>query len=681
MLRKLSILLLLLSAALAGTAYADPPGRVARLNHAAGAVSFAPADAPEQWTQGVINRPLTAGDRLWIDGGGRAELHVGSTAIRLASATSLDFLNLDDDTLQARLAQGVMNLRVRDLAQGETIEIATPTGAVLIRRPGSYRIAADDRSDVTRVAVNFGEAEILTPVERVIVPSGQAAVIAANAPASYELSGHASGDDFDRWSAERDRREDGATSARYVSRDMTGYEELDQYGSWQTLPEYGAVWVPTQVARDWAPYRYGHWAWVSPWGWTWIDDAPWGFAPSHYGRWVWVNDYWAWAPGTYARRPVYAPALVAFVGGASFSISGGPAVGWFPLGWREPYIPWYRASHAHVRNLNGTHWTDNNTYARHGNYAYRTNPRAVTVVPQQTFASSRPVGRSNLRVGSTELARAQVLQAGSPAEPLRASFAERRAGQRPPAQVTAREVVAASAPAAAAQSSVSAPGSAATPRFAERDGRVRVLSRDRTEARAGERTRSEAAVPAPVQAAPAITTQTAPAVRSAPVVTPQSAPAAAVQAAPVVTPRVTPPASTASQVTRETDERFRGNGRRFEQQERRAFPTQQPSQAPVEADRRSIQRPIPPAATLPSQAEERRAARLEQQRAAPIAQPQAPAIARPAAPMHDARAMQRPPQAEARPAAAPAAARQQQPAEAGNERAVREQQRAQRGRD
>src|SRR6185503_6480837 len=209
MLRKLSTLLLFLSAALAGTAYADPPGRVARLNHAAGAVSFAPADAPEQWTQGVINRPLTAGDRLWIDGGGRAELHVGSTALRLASGTSLDFLNLDDQALQARLAQGVLNLRVRELAQGETIEIDTPTGAVLIRQPGSYRIAADDRTDLSRVAVNFGEAEVLTPVERVIVPSGQTAVIPDNAPVSYALA-HASGDDFDRWSAERDRREDGA---------------------------------------------------------------------------------------------------------------------------------------------------------------------------------------------------------------------------------------------------------------------------------------------------------------------------------------------------------------------------------------------------------------------------------------------------------------------------------------
>src|SRR5205085_11868393 len=140
----------------------------------------------------------------------------------------------------------------------------------------------------------------------------------------------------DRWSAERDRQEDRVASTRYVSPQMTGYEDLDRYGSWRTLPEYGAVWTPTRIAADWAPYRHGHWVWVSPWGWTWVDDAPWGFAPFHYGRWVWADSYWAWAPGRIAPRPVYAPALVAFVGGShaslSISIGRGPAVGWFPLG-------------------------------------------------------------------------------------------------------------------------------------------------------------------------------------------------------------------------------------------------------------------------------------------------------------------------------------------------------------
>src|SRR5207245_2208176 len=130
------------------------------------------------------------------------------------------------------------------------------------------------------------------------------------------------GDDFDYWCAERDRRIDHSASARYVSDDVIGYEDLDEYGGWRPVPEYGTVWFPHTTVVGWAPYRYGHWVWISPWGWTWVDDEPWGFAPFHYGRWVVVGGVWGWVPcaprtvvGVAYVRPVYAPALVAWVGG------------------------------------------------------------------------------------------------------------------------------------------------------------------------------------------------------------------------------------------------------------------------------------------------------------------------------------------------------------------------------
>lgn len=442
----LEAFLALALAASAALAHADPPGRVGRLNYASGAVSFATADTPGQWMQAVLNRPLTGGDRLWTDRDARSELHVGSTAVRMAAQTSVDVLHLDDDRVQLRLPQGTLNVRVRELDHNDVVEIATPGGAVLLREPGSYRIGVDPRTNTTRVAVSFGRAEVATPAQTLTVPSGQAAVVPDGAPAAFELAGYAA-DDFDGWSAERDRREDRVESTRYVSRDMTGYEDLDQHGTWRTLPEYGAVWVPARVAPGWAPYRHGHWTWISPWGWTWVDDAPWGFAPFHYGRWVHVHDYWAWAPGPIARRPVYAPALVAFVGGSRWSVSAGsgPAVGWFPLGWREPYHPWYRASPTYVRNVNVTHVT-NVTHIH--NHVHRRRPEAVTVIPQQSFVSARPVARSRVSVGSAELARAEVIRERAPAEPTRASFAPERPGQRPPAHAAAPLVIPA-APAAA----------------------------------------------------------------------------------------------------------------------------------------------------------------------------------------------------------------------------------------
>ena len=121
---------------------------------------------------------------------------------------------------------------------------------------------------------------------------------------------------------------------------------------------------PTRVAAGWAPYRFGHWVWVAPWGWTWVEDEPWGFAPFHYGRWAEVGGGWCWVPGPVVVRPVYAPALVVFVGGPRFGMSvsfggGGGGVAWFPLGPREVYVPPYRTSVRYVQNVNVTNTTVN----------------------------------------------------------------------------------------------------------------------------------------------------------------------------------------------------------------------------------------------------------------------------------------------------------------------------------
>ncbi len=215
-------------------------------------------------------------------------------------------------------------------------------------------------------------------------------------------------DDFDDWCFARDERYDNSLSRRYVSDEVIGAADLDEYGAWDDMPSYGSVWFPARVASGWAPYRSGHWAWIDPWGWTWVDNAPWGFAPFHYGRWVYVGNRWGWLPGPVAMRPVYAPALVVFVGGSNWQSGyarGGAPVGWCPLGPRDVYVPPYRVSRGYYTHVNAsnTRMIDRDRLGRsyenfaHGrpmhdrDYAYRHDPAAVTAVSRETFVHARPV--------------------------------------------------------------------------------------------------------------------------------------------------------------------------------------------------------------------------------------------------------------------------------------------------
>src|SRR5262244_283183 len=102
---------------LATIVVADPPARVARINYLQGSVSLQRGDLDE-WNQAVINYPLVANDSLWTDARARAELRIGSTAIRLSDQTSISFLNLDDQVVQIRLAEGEAEFHLSRLDPG-----------------------------------------------------------------------------------------------------------------------------------------------------------------------------------------------------------------------------------------------------------------------------------------------------------------------------------------------------------------------------------------------------------------------------------------------------------------------------------------------------------------------------------------------------------------------------------
>jgi hypothetical protein len=398
----------LFALALLPAAAADPPGRVGRLAWIEGeALTYTDADAG--WEGARINTHLTSENSVWTQPRSRAEVRAGSIALRLEEASQLDIARLDDYELYAHLARGSLAVRVRYFEKGESIFISTPEARFQIRGNGRFRIDSDADRGESRLTVFAGTARLEGSGGAVVVDTGRTVVVSGGERPQYQFE-TAVTTSIDEWALARDERSSDGQASRYVSPRMTGWEDLDQYGEWRSEPEYGTVWYPSRVEAGWAPYRYGRWAHVRPWGWTWVDDAPWGYAPFHYGRWVYVRNRWGWYPGRYDPRPVWAPALVGWVGtpGWSLTVSSGPVgvVGWYPLSPWDRYEPWYRVQPTYVTHVNRVVIVD------------RRPPSAVhyrdhaTVATRDVFGSRRPV-RDSMPAVPREVVAQQPVVSGS----------------------------------------------------------------------------------------------------------------------------------------------------------------------------------------------------------------------------------------------------------------------------
>src|ERR1039458_2228245 len=439
----------------------DPPTRVARLGYIEGSVSFQPAGEPD-WVQAVPNRPMTTGDHLWADKESRAELQLGSSVIRLSENTGVSFLNLDDHTVQLQLSSGAINIRVRRLDQDDAFEIDTPNLAFTVSEPGNYRLNASDDGTYTVVNLRDGGGQATGNGQTYTLHAGQQGTFSGTDSLNADVENIGGPDQFDSWASGRDRRYDDSRSAKYLSHDVVGYEDLDDNGDWRDDPSYGHVWFPTRVEAGWAPYHTGHWDWIAPWGYTWVDDSAWGYAPFHYGRWVTVGGRWGWIAGPVDVRAVYAPALVLFIGGGPGGWGGN--VGWFPLGPREVYVPPYQVSRAYMNRVNISNTTVNTTVITNVynttiinkstitnvTYVNRGVQGAVTVVPQRAFAGAQPVAHAAVAVSAQQIASAPI-SARVAVAPTRESVLGAKASSAghvsaPPAAVMSRQVIAKKAP-------------------------------------------------------------------------------------------------------------------------------------------------------------------------------------------------------------------------------------------
>ena len=405
-------LMVLACAATFGLAQADipdPPSRVARISYLDGPVSLKPGGV-DDWVPALFNRPMTTGEGIWSDAGSRVELSLGTSAIRLSQQTAMSFLALDDNTTQIRLDQGAVEITVKKLDGSERYEVDTPNTAYLLKAPGEYRFDVNEDGQLTALVVRTGVVEAAGGGQKFNVNAPEMARVSGSDSIHYQSGPAPQADDFEEWATSRDQRTE---IADQVPQEVIGHEDLDPQG-WSADSQYGLAWQPTDVAADWTPYSDGRWVSVQPWGWTWVDSRPWGFATYHYGRWVLIRGHWAWVPGLMGPRPVYAPALVAFVGGPSL----GRNVGWFPLGPGEAYIPAYHASPFYVNRLNGTNVDLSRVNAANMSYMNRGH---VTLMQRDAFVNARTVQQGRAFSAPNSFAGMRVLNPSS-IQPVRASI-------------------------------------------------------------------------------------------------------------------------------------------------------------------------------------------------------------------------------------------------------------------
>jgi hypothetical protein len=426
-----------------------------RLSFIDGQVSYW-REGAEDWVSARLNLALAEGDALYTGKGANLEVQFDSRSfVRADENSELSLQNQEEHYIQFKVTQGLVSFDIRNMALGDSVEVSTPDAVFIIEQPGYYRVEVGDRETrfITRrggratVTTADGRSLSIYPSEEIVITAGNPVQVATYAAPAIDA--------WDRWNYARSDRFGESVSARYLPQDVYGAEDLDHYGYWRVVPEYGPVWIPRGVSPGWVPYSTGSWVWDPYYEWTWIDDAPWGWAPFHYGRWVFIGSYWAWAPGPVVRRSFYSPALVAFLihdHDVSVRISIGlPGLWWVSLGWGEPVLPWW-GHHRHRWHPRWAGWGGprivNNVVIKQttiinvGDIHYHNArlPRAISTVPADKFGRERVRVTAETRYRHEEFA---PVRGEMPLKPTRESLlgGAPRAAQ-PPRDVVTRPVVA-----------------------------------------------------------------------------------------------------------------------------------------------------------------------------------------------------------------------------------------------
>ncbi len=280
-----------------------------------------------------------------VPAGGRAEVQLDAAHfLRIGGDTEVRLADIENGHYQIQVAHGLVTWRILSDSQSQA-EIDTPLVGVHPGRQSVVRVEVNP-DGTSHITVRKGEAEVSTQKgSEKVAENNTMDVRGAATDPEFQVVAAAARDEWDGWNDQRDSYLQHSQSRRYVTQDVHGVEDLDQYGHWVYDQAYGWVWAPT-VAANWAPYQNGQWVWEDYYGWTWVDYAPWGWAPFHYGYWYnRVGLGWAWYPGPRIGHVWYRPAMVGFFGwgggvgvGVGFGFGN---IGWVALAPYEVFRPWY----------------------------------------------------------------------------------------------------------------------------------------------------------------------------------------------------------------------------------------------------------------------------------------------------------------------------------------------------
>ena len=388
--------------------------RVARLSHVEGTVTMQ-RTFDEEWVEATINVPLMEGDKLYTGVNSRAEIELeDEVVVRLDEESFIHIEALNPARTQLGIVQGTVAINARAVDYDRPwVAINTPSATAAITEHAQVRVQVSADGS-TEMRVRRGRIEVETGPNSIRRVERDQRLLAYE-PEVFMVVPGVSEDSFDQWCDLRDARHAASVSPTYVTTRVSGYSDLDRYGEWVEVVDYGRVWRPRAVVVDWAPYRYGRWVWRHRCGWVWVSDEPWGWVPYHYGRWVYLDRHrWCWVPHdiVVVRRPVWRPALVAFTyadSGSYFSLTistgyyRGPYVGWFPLGPRDPYYGWYWHRSPRYRPRYDDRYRDHRYQNLHV-------AKAVSVVPREDFGLNR---YERLQVSTLQPAQAERVRVGA----------------------------------------------------------------------------------------------------------------------------------------------------------------------------------------------------------------------------------------------------------------------------